>query len=299
MEQELVSVVIPTYKRPEELKRAINSVINQTYKNIEIIVIDDNYKYPEIRKKTESIVSKYKNIIYIENKENLGGSESRNVGINNAHGKYIAFLDDDDEFLPNKIEMQLKLYKKLEKQEKKVGLIYCYANVIKDGKIYKTIQKDYEGIPLAEHMIECIAATSWWICKKEVLIDIGYFDELSSHQDAALILKLLSKGYEIYRVPEILLNYYVYNNKDRISKVDNKYINTDLYYRDLCRKQYEKIKNKKQIKNVEYSFNKRLCYFYIKNKEFDKAKKELKAMCKIFPFKLQNLKYIVKFLIKK
>ena len=109
--EDVVSVIIPTYKRPKELERAIISVKNQTYKNIEIIVVDDNANDIEQRKSTEQVVKKYENIVYIQNKENLGGSKTRNIGIENAKGKYIAFLDDDDEFLPNKIEQQIKLYK--------------------------------------------------------------------------------------------------------------------------------------------------------------------------------------------
>ena len=130
MEEELVSVIIPTYKRYDVLSRAIDSALNQTYNNIEIIVIDDNKKESEFRKKTEETMKKYENnskVKYIKNEKNLGGAETRNVGVKNANGEFIAFLDDDDEFVNDKIEKQMKHYKKIE--SKKIGLIYCYTEI--------------------------------------------------------------------------------------------------------------------------------------------------------------------------
>ena len=132
--EELVSVVIPTYKRSDKIERAIKSVINQTYKNLEIIVVDDNAKNKEEREKTRNIVKKYKNVKFIENKENLGGALTRNIGIENALGDYIAFLDDDDEYVNSKIEKQLKLLKEKVKENRKVGMIYCYKNILDNNK---------------------------------------------------------------------------------------------------------------------------------------------------------------------
>ena len=105
-----VSVIIPTYKRSHFLQRAIDSVLNQTYKNLEIIVVDDNEPNSDFRKKTEMKMQKYADntkVVYIKNNKNLGGALARNEGIFNATGDYITFLDDDDIYLPQKIEVQL------------------------------------------------------------------------------------------------------------------------------------------------------------------------------------------------
>ena len=110
-----VSIIIPTYKRSDLLERAIKSVINQTYKNIEIIVVDDNVNNSKEHLQNLKIIEKYPQIIYIKNKKNLGGGLTRNVGIKASTGEYIAFLDDDDEFYPTKIEKQYQLYKSLDK----------------------------------------------------------------------------------------------------------------------------------------------------------------------------------------
>ena len=90
---ELISVVIPTYKRNDTLVRAIESVYNQTYSNIEIIVVDDNANFPEVRQRNREILSEYKKVILVENSVNLGGGLSRNEGIKRSNGDYIAFLE--------------------------------------------------------------------------------------------------------------------------------------------------------------------------------------------------------------
>lgn len=100
----LVSVIIPTYGRALYIETAIQSVIEQTYKDIEIIVVDDNGLGTEIQKATQKIVEKFDNIIYIPLATNSGGAVARNVGISKAGGKWVTFLDDDDFFLPNYIE---------------------------------------------------------------------------------------------------------------------------------------------------------------------------------------------------
>src|SRR5690625_2563800 len=97
----LVSVIIPTYKRPHMLARAIESVLNQTYINIEIIIVDDNSIESSYRKETIEFMrrySEYNNILYVKHKENKGGSVARNTGIAIAKGKFVTFLDDDDEY---------------------------------------------------------------------------------------------------------------------------------------------------------------------------------------------------------
>ena len=100
-----VSVVIPFYNRSNVLLNAINSVINQTHNNIELLLIDDGST--DDLSEIKSFIKNNDKIKYIRIDENKGASHARNVGIKNASGKYIAFLDSDDTFLPEKIEKQL------------------------------------------------------------------------------------------------------------------------------------------------------------------------------------------------
>ena len=117
----LISVIIPTFNRVDLLKNAINSVLTQTYSNIEIIVIDDNSN-----DKTESLIKNLNDnrINYIKNKENLKAPLCRNIGINISRGEFIAFLDDDDIWYPNKLEEQIKLF-----DNSNVGLVYCITDL--------------------------------------------------------------------------------------------------------------------------------------------------------------------------
>ena len=100
----LVSCVLTTYNRSKILKRAITSVLNQTYTNIELIIIDDNSK-----DNTSDVVKiiNNKRIKYIRNTSNKGLSYNRNLGASLSKGEFVAFIDDDDEWFPLKIEKQL------------------------------------------------------------------------------------------------------------------------------------------------------------------------------------------------
>src|SRR3989338_8677774 len=99
-----VSVIIPTHNRPELLKRAVKSVLNQTYKDLEVIVVDDG-----LEKRADETVNSFNDsrLKYIQHPEEKGGSAARNTGIKNSSGEFIAFLDDDDEWLPEKLEIQI------------------------------------------------------------------------------------------------------------------------------------------------------------------------------------------------
>ena len=121
MTDNLVSVIITTYGRAGNLIfEAINSVRNQTYKNIEIIVVDDNGFGTEIQKSNEKIFRSQNDIRYIANKKNSGAQVSRNVGILASKGQYIACLDDDDIWMPEKIEKQVALMESVN-----LALVFC------------------------------------------------------------------------------------------------------------------------------------------------------------------------------
>jgi glycosyltransferase involved in cell wall biosynthesis len=123
MQNTLVSVIIPTYNRKEYLQESIESVVNQSYKNIEIIVVDDgsdiNY--------AQEICSKYTNCIYLF-KTNGGLSSARNFGIKHANGDYIALLDDDDLFLPSKIQKQVEILN----TKSEIFCVHSSAGIIDD-----------------------------------------------------------------------------------------------------------------------------------------------------------------------
>lgn len=192
---ELVSVIIPTYKNITELERAIDSVLAQTYKNLEIIIVDDNFPESEWRGKTYNLVNSYNDerMIYLPNEKNSERSFSRNNGAKHSHGEYIMFLDNDDEFLPQKIETQLKVL-----TNKGNEYAFCYSNYIRkyNGKIVCYGGECREGNLLFDTLARnvFIHPGSNLLIRREAFFEVGGFNEnISLNEDMELMVKLFKK----------------------------------------------------------------------------------------------------------
>lgn len=278
MKSEKVSIVITTFGRKKELKRSLKSALNQTYENIEIIIIDDNIdiEYSEYIKGAVADFND-KRIVYKKNKSNLGGALSRNEGIKFASGKYVAFLDDDDEYLPSKVEKQLAVFER--DRDKKIALVYCYCDGIKGGKVKDRYRYDYKGNCLFDAMCMSIAATTQWMCRKEALLSVGGFTNMPCKQDSYVMVKLLAKGYVIDRVPEVLSLYYDDEIPRISSKNAKKRILGETMLRDLCRQNYDKI-TKEQQEEVEYIFACVLAPYYASRRDWKKLWNSMKVALK-------------------
>lgn len=292
----LVSVVIPTYKRTDNLKRAVESIVSQTHKNLDIIIIDDNID-DDISDKVSSIISDFhdERIKYYRNEKNMGGACSRNRGISLSKGEYIAFLDDDDCYTEKNIE--LKLEKFLNTKNPKLALVYGWTQSRNENdELIANYNNTAKGNCIYEAMMGCPAATSQWMCKKEALLNVGMFNDVPSKQDSTLILKLLLAGYEMDYVPKTLSYYYEHNN-NRISmgKIHN--MHGEMLLRDYMRNNYH-ILSKEQQNNVEITISKRILQLAIKNKKNDIAKKEFKGLWKYKNCRKQVLKIFIKGKIK-
>ncbi len=296
--EDLVSIIIPTYNRSNMIEKAIQSCIDQDYSTIEIIVVDDNANNIDERMKTKQIVDKYYNVKLLQNETNLGGALTRNKGIEASNGKYVAFLDDDDYFTEDKISKQMKLMKKLEKQNVKVGMIYCYKYTYdKKNNIGKSRKIDVEGCCLYEHMLNIMETTSTWLCPKDVLIKVGMFENVKAHQDNILLMKILANGYSIYRVPERLLYFYLHNG-DGITSQNRAYIDKTKVLIDY-KKKYYKLLTSKQIENVEYKNSSMLLRLYRINKMKEEYYEEFSKVLKYNKFRFHTLKmYLFRFFMK-
>ncbi len=218
MTNEIVSVIIPTYSRAQYICRAIDSVINQTYQHIEIIVVDDNGEGSENQLSTYQKLKPYiteKKIRYITHKENKNGAAARNTGIKNAIGQYICFLDDDDEFLPSKIQIQIDTLKQLDSTYAGVFCNSIHRVVSQKGEFTdKTPNSSQKQTPDVEDVFLCKTrfGTSSLMLRKSICIELKGFDEsFKRHQDWEFIIRILLK-YKLKKVEEEkgLLYYYGY-----------------------------------------------------------------------------------------
>lgn len=205
-----VSVIIPTYKGYENICRAVDSVLNQTYKDIEIIVVDDNGRGTEDQQKTEAILKSYiekQKITYLTHEKNINGSAARNTGVRESSGNYIAFLDDDDEYLPENIENHVKKFAELTED---YGITYCAKKLFhKDGRT-EIITPPSEGDILFDFMCGKIRiGSSFIMVKREAYDAVNGFDEsFRRHQDWEFIARILFK-YKAGKVEKLGLNKYL------------------------------------------------------------------------------------------
>lgn len=218
MKKDMVSAIVTTYKRdPEMLMQSVDSIMKQTYRNMEIIVIDDNGLGSDFQKKNEEIFRKYPQIRYIPNAVNSGAQFSRNHGILESEGEYVAFLDDDDLWAETKIEKQIKLFTSPE-----VGMVFCdayrfYDDNLKELYPYQQAAKYGEPISFSELLYtDYIGSTSKSLIRKECLARTGMFDlDMPARQDYEMWLRI-SKSYQCIGVDEPLL-YYRCHRGERIS----------------------------------------------------------------------------------
>ncbi len=212
MSTPLVSVVIPTHNRPELLTRALESVYAQTFTDFEVIVVDDG-DAPRVHDVLGEYLAR-PNFVYLETNKNQGGSATRNVGITHAQGKHVAFLDDDDEWLPKKLEVQVQT---LRDTPEEVGFVFCAINNIHNDTIETTPvnpdTRDYSTIALIRFNG---FITSGLVVKRSVFDEVGMFDEsLPSHQEAELMLRVTQK-YQGVGLKEAYVNMRFSSSDDHI-----------------------------------------------------------------------------------
>lgn len=202
-----VSIIIPTYRRDSSfVKRAIDSALLQSYRNIEVIVVDDNGTEDTAvyRANIENLMHSYcdNRIMYKQNQNNLGGSLARNEGLRIATGDYVTFLDDDDRYLPGKVENQLKFMLKHELEMCFTDLRLCDPNErTVDFREYSRIQSyDHETL-LRYHITRHITGTPTFMYRKEAIDRVGGFPDAKMGQEFYLMFKTIKSGVSIGYLP--------------------------------------------------------------------------------------------------
>ena len=291
--QPIVSVIIPTYKRSNMLARAISSVLNQTYTNIQVVVVDDNNPDTEYRRKTELLMTQYisdKRVKYIKHPQNLNGSVARNTGIKCSDGEIIAFLDDDDWYNPGKIEKQVVYLLNYPKYH----AVYCGWN--RDGEI---VIPQEEGnlsynILSGDHIIYTNVIMMW----KKDAIEFGGWDEtFQRHQEAAFLLRYFRNGGKIGLVPEVLVEFDV---SDRTNAASNPYKNEEQTlhylnsYKDIIEQCERDISG--SGKKIWLHRYRGIFLSYLKNKDYKGAVYFWIRNCKYvaFPFLISMVEYTIR-----
>lgn len=207
------SAVIPTYNRTDLLPDAIECVLGQTYEDFECIVVDDGSD-----EDTASVLEQFDDprIKYVEHEENRGLSAAVNTGAEASNGDYIAFLDDDDRWLPEKLEKQLDLIERLSDD---VGLVYCWMDYYRGtGEKYRENHAELSG-NIFEELLDTqrIGNNSTIFVRSEVFEAVGGFDESLPRGVDGDFLRRVARKFEIDYVPEVLVEYYTDHGNTRIT----------------------------------------------------------------------------------
>lgn len=215
----MVSIIIPSYQRPVSLKRAINSCMAQTYKDIEIIVVDDNNPDTEDRIETEKVMQEYnrnQNIIYLKHDKNRNGSAARNTGIRCAKGEYITFLDNDDILFPNKIEKQVR---QLEELPKEYGVSFCAVEMRdeENNKLMKVIHPKESRDARFDILRLRFGSGSGSnpLFRREAVDRTGFFDErFKRNQDVEYMVRI-AREFKPAALDEVLMTKFQGNHDNR------------------------------------------------------------------------------------
>ncbi|WP_447411335.1 glycosyltransferase family 2 protein [Clostridium perfringens] len=200
----LISVVIPFYNNENTIVRALKSVIDQTYSNIEIILIDDGSK-----DKSNSIVKNFikkecgdLNIVLLE-QQNCGPSVARNKGINSSKGEFIAFLDADDSWVKDKLEIQIRAM-----LENDIDILGCnfYIDDGKKKEKHYFVKNSIEKIGFKKMLYKHYYATPCVLCRKETLYSCGLFKEDQKYMEDSLLFTKICREYNAYMINDFLVN---------------------------------------------------------------------------------------------
>ena len=280
----LISVIIPTFNRKAAVIRAIKSVLNQTYKNIEVLVIDD-----ASTDGTEEVIKNISDIRvkYFKLEKNTKGTMPRNFGIEKSAGEYIAFLDSDDEWLPSKLELQLGYMKSHETPNDSV-LCFTNASILINKK--KTVEVKNEECFFEDDIVNYIfeknsfVQTSTFMIRADIAKQVQFDPTLTKHQDYDFCIRLQNNGVKFLLFDKNLTLYYSDINSNQISSFSVEKIKTSMDWFNKNEKYFNE--NSKRMFIIQ-----NYLYFYIID---NKKKLALKIVFKAYKEKIISLKKVIK-----
>lgn len=203
-----ISVIIPTYGTPIFLENSIKSVLNQTFQDLELIIVDDNNPDTEARRKTGELVEQYINkdnrIKYIKHERNKNGAVARNTGFAVAKGKYISLLDSDDEYMPDRLQ---KCFDIMENASFNIAGVYTGCEFRRGGKVYHVEKNVKPG----NFLVDTLACQFMFCTGSNIFVRKSVVDELNGfdgaflrHQDYEFLVRVFEK-YNLAAIREPLV----------------------------------------------------------------------------------------------
>lgn len=232
----MVSVVVATYRRESTLSKALESLAAQTYTEFEIVLVDDNDEpqwNEKVRAVVDKFVSEHNEIIlkYIENHPNQGSAKARNAGIHAAKGQYITFLDDDDIYLPDKIQRQVS--NMIEN-----GCDYCITDLdlfnekdqLIDRRIRSFIKETSQEALQRYHLLYHLTGTDTVMFRKSYLMKIGCFTPIDVGDEYYLIQRAIDGGGKFGYLPTCDVKAYVHTGENGLSSGESKILGEKALY---------------------------------------------------------------------
>jgi glycosyltransferase involved in cell wall biosynthesis len=266
-----ISVIIPTHNRAEFLRSAITSVLNQTFQDFEIVIIDDASK-----DHTREVIAAFNDarIKVIHSQVSKGDAGARNIGIMNSNCEYIAFLDDDDEWLPEKLKIQTYL---LDNSLPEVGSVYTgYFTIQKASRrVLSVSNPEMKDFSKGNYI-----TTSSILLRRECFENCGLFDEsMPTSSDCDMWIRISNK-YSFKFIKDPLVNYFIHEN--RLTFNYEKMI----IGREIFLKKHEDFfkKNTKEYSNQYLYLGVLYCY----DGEIQKGRKAFSKAISMNPFEVRN-----------
>ncbi len=211
--QPLVSVIIPTFNRAKIIRPALESVLKQTYQNLEVIVVDDGST-----DNIAEVIAEYGERVHYHRQENQGVERARSRGIRISKGVYLNFLDDDDLMSPDKIERQVALFQ----ERPELGIVHCcYHYIDKDGDLMETTGRLPEGDVRKQLAWGCFPWSGGPLVRRECLELIGEDEHRDWYGDWGMWLRVALAGYPFGCIQEPLGSYRIVPGSMTDDKVAN------------------------------------------------------------------------------
>lgn len=251
----LVSVIVPTYKRANRICSAIDSIVAQTYgvENLEIIVVNDNRSEWFERAETDAKLLPYASLPcfrLLHTTGETGGGAARNYACREATGKYLAFLDDDDEFLPNKIESQVSFMEEggFEMSWQDISWYDEAGKLVEHRHLDHCSDFSREGL-IRAHLRKPLCPTAIYMLTRELFMRTAGFGEFKTGQDWWLILRCIEANAKIGYMRGSYVRQYLHSG-ERLSLGQNKVEGENARYE--AGKKYNSLLSKAEIRHVEF-----------------------------------------------